>query len=123
MPYSQVQLYQEEDGSVPLLEWLKGLPAKVQDKCLVRLERLEEMGQALRRPEADYLQDGIYELRVRVRSIQYRMLYFFYGSQAAVVSHGFTKEGVVSPREIETAKQRRERVMARPARHLFNPEG
>ena len=86
-------------------------------------ERLEEVGQALRRPEADYLRDGIYELRIRVRNVHYRMLYFFYGSHVAVVAHGLAKRGVVPPRDMNTALQRKARVLARPAQHRFRPEG
>ena len=60
---------QKTNGSVPLLKWLDAQPAKVQDKCIVRVERLAEMGHGLRRPEADYLRNGIYELRAgRLRS-------------------------------------------------------
>lgn len=123
MPHTELLLYQEEDGSVPVLEWLRSLPAQAQDRCLVRLERLEEVGRSLRRPEADYLRDGIYELRIRVRNVHYRMLYFFYGSHVAVVAHGLAKQGVVPPRDIDTAMQRRARVLARPTQHLFRPEG
>lgn len=61
------------------LEWFTRLPAKVQDKCYVRLERLRDMGHELRRPEADYLRDGIYELRASLHGIHYRILYFFHG--------------------------------------------
>jgi hypothetical protein len=50
-----VVLYREEDGSCPFIEWFDKLPAKVQDKCYLRLERLREMGHELRRPEADIL--------------------------------------------------------------------
>src|SRR5205809_1103683 len=83
MPQTRVVFYRDDDGSVPLVEWLNGLPNKVQDKCQVRIERLREVGHELRRPEADYLRDGIYELRVRLRSANYRMLYFFHGNTAA----------------------------------------
>ena len=64
VPRTRVALYREEDGSCPFIEWFDKLPAKVQDKCYIRLERLREMGHELRRPEADFLGDGIYELRV-----------------------------------------------------------
>jgi hypothetical protein len=40
------------------------LQPKALDKCTVRIERPQEMGHELRRPEADFLRDGIYELRV-----------------------------------------------------------
>jgi len=64
MPLTKVVLYREDDGSVPLLDWLDGLQPKVIAKCRVRIERLRELGHELRRPEAYYLRDGIYELRV-----------------------------------------------------------
>lgn len=64
MPRTKVVFYREADGSVPVLEWFDGLPTKAQDKCRVRIQRLAELGHELRRPEADVLRDGIYELRV-----------------------------------------------------------
>ena len=54
------------------MEWFDELPAKVQDKCYLRLERLREMGHELRRPEADFLRDGIYELRVSLGGVHLR---------------------------------------------------
>ncbi len=44
MPETKVVLFAEADGTAPLLTWLDGLPAKVQMKCIVRLERLKAMG-------------------------------------------------------------------------------
>jgi len=73
MPQTAVVLFAEEDGSAPLVEWLDGQPVKVQDKCQVRVERLAELGHELRRPDGDYLRDGIYELRVRHQRVNYRM--------------------------------------------------
>jgi phage-related protein len=76
MPETPVFFFKEDDDTVPLLDWLDGLPAKVQDKCRLRIERLGQLGHELRRPEADFLRDGIYELRVRHQSVNYRMLSF-----------------------------------------------
>src|ERR1017187_5420794 len=78
MPRTKIALYREDDGTVPLLPWLDSIPDKARDKCVVRLERLRELGHELRRPEADFLRDGIYELRVALQGINYRMLYFFH---------------------------------------------
>jgi len=46
-----------------VLDWLDHLFKKIQAKAPVRIERLAEMGHELRRPEADYLRENIYELR------------------------------------------------------------
>ena len=119
MPRTEVVFFQDEDGTVPLLEWLDDLAEKAQDKCLAKLTRLEELGHELRRPEADYLRDGIYELRARLGSVNYRMLYFFHGNEAAVVSHGLTKEKEVPDKEIDLAVERKRRFEADPKKHTY----
>jgi phage-related protein len=118
MPRIDVVLFQESDGAVPVLEWLDELDQpKAVAKCLAMIERLREMGHELRRPEADYLRDGIHELRIRHGRVNYRLLYFFHRRIAAVISHGITKEDVVPPKEIERAVERMERFVADPDRH------
>jgi hypothetical protein len=86
MPQIEVVFYRDDDGSVPVLDWLDRLDDRARAKCVVRIERLKELGHELRRPEADYLRDGIYELRIRLQSVSYRILYFFHGRTAAVLA-------------------------------------
>ena len=93
------------------------LAQKAKVKCRLRIERLRELGHELRRPEADYLRNGIYELRFSLQGIQYRLLYFFYGNAAAVVSHGLVKERAVPHRDIEKAVERMERFNKDPRRY------
>jgi phage-related protein len=112
-------LFKIDDGSVPFLDWFGGIPPKAQDKCRVRLERLHQLGHELRRPEADFLRDGIYELRVALQGINYRMLYFFQGRDAVVVSHGIVKERVVPSKEIDLAVLRRAQFVADPRKHTY----
>jgi phage-related protein len=121
MPKTEVLFYLEGDGTVPIINWLDGLTENAQVKCLARMKRLEELGHELRRPEADFLRDGIYELRIGLRSINYRILYFFHQQLAAVVSHGLTKEQQVPPREIDMAIERMKKFKANPKRHTFKP--
>jgi putative component of toxin-antitoxin plasmid stabilization module len=80
---------------------------KARLKCRARIKRLAEFGHELRRPEADYLRDGIYELRVALQGRNYRMLYFFHGQVAAVVSHGLVKERAVPTDTAGSATTRR----------------
>src|SRR5437879_1218125 len=93
-----IHLFQEANGDVPFLEWLATLPRKARDKCRVRLGRLKELGNEMRRPEADYLRDAIYELRFKLQRVNYRVLYFFHGRSAVVLSHGLQKEKSIPPR-------------------------
>lgn len=117
MPQTRIVFYRDEKGRVPLLEWLNGLSNKAQDKCRVRIARLRELGHELRRPEADYLRDGIYELRVRLRSANYRILYFFHGDTAAVLTHGLAKERAVPAKEIDRAIGLKKQFVRDPAGH------
>jgi phage-related protein len=119
MPGTRVVFYQEADGTVPLLTWLDALTHKAQDKCRLKLERLRELGHELCRPEADYLRDEIYELRVSLQGVQYRMLYFFHGNVAAVVSHGIVKEQKVPPKDIDVAVRRKRLFEQNPHRHTY----
>ena len=86
MPTTRV-VYYREGGCALFQEWLDRLSVKPRDKCLARLELLERHGHGLTRPYADYLTSGIYELRAQFGRMNYRMLYFFHGTIAAVVSH------------------------------------
>ncbi len=122
MTKTRVIFYREDDGSVPILEWLDSLQEKALDKCTVRIERLAELGHELRRPEADFLRDGIYELRVGLQHVNYRMLYFFHGRTATVVSHGLVKEAEVPPKEIEKAIERKRKFEKNPKAHTYEEE-
>ena len=119
MPKTLVVFYKDRQGYVPVLEWLDALPAKIQDKCVVKLERLRELGHELRRPEADLLRNGIYELRVGREGMNYRILYFFHGRTAAVLAHGLTKEREVPSRDIERALERKRLFEEDPAGHTY----
>lgn len=115
-----VIFYKEEDEETALvLEWMKTIPEKAQLKCLSKIDRLKQEGHLLRRPEADLLRDKIYELRASLQGIHYRILYFFHGNLAAVVSHGIIKEDIVPQIEIERAIQRRKNFEANPEAHTY----
>lgn len=77
------------------------------------------MGHELRRPEADLLREGIYELRVGLQHVNYRMVYFFHGRMVAVVSHGLVKEAEVPPKEIEIAIERKRKFEKDPKAHTY----
>ena len=122
MPQTQVIFYRDSNGAVPVLTWLDDLFPKSRAKCIVKIERLRELGHELRRPEADYLRDDIYELRIAYRSVQYRLLYFFYQRNIVVISHGIVKEQRVPPTEIELAVQRKRIFEQNPEQHIYSEE-
>jgi phage-related protein len=107
------------------VEWLENL-RKENDKawanCKVQLERLAAFGHELRRPAADFLRDGINELRAKSGHVQYRLLYFFHGRNVAVVAHALTKEDKVPPIDIERALKRKAMFQANPEAHTYEED-
>jgi phage-related protein len=75
------------------------------------------LGRHLRRPEADYLRDGIYELRAAQGHVNFRILYFFQGRIAAVLTHALTKRDAVPEVEINRAIRRRRAFELAPEEH------
>jgi len=122
MPAVRVVFFQRAPGDSPVVEWLRELnraSPRAFDKCRAAVVRLARLGHELRRPEADYLGDGIYELRVRLGSVNYRLLYFFHGRSVCVVAHGLTKEAAIPVADLERALARRSSFAADPAGHTY----
>lgn len=119
MPSIQVKFFKEADGVVPFLEWYNKLTERAQAKCRVKLDRLAELGYEIRRPESDYLRDGIYELRAGLEGINYRILYFYFGREAVIVSHGIVKESIVPPKEIDQAIKNKMQFEQYPQLHTY----
>jgi len=98
-----VKFFEEEDGTAPFMAWFSAQGPRVQDKCFRSLKLLEDLGPSLHRPLADFLRDGIYELRIRHQRRNYRVLYFFAGKGTVVISHGLIKIDKVPSEEIDKA--------------------
>lgn len=120
MPATEVHLFRDDDGSVPILDWLAEVEArnrKTYEKCRAYVARLRDQGRDLRRPTADILRDGVYELRFQYLGVNYRILYGFVGQDVVMVSHGITKEITVPSKEIDLAAERLAKCRLDPERH------
>lgn len=122
MPETEVIYYQELPGKAPVVRWLERL--KTNDKrgfakCAALIRRLAQEGHELRRPAADYLIDGIYELRARAGNRQYRLLYFFHGRRVAVLGHALVKEAEIPVADLKRAVERKARFESDPEAHTY----
>jgi phage-related protein len=125
VPKTEVIFYRDERGQAPVVEWLRELrrkDKKAYAKCNARIQVLAQLGHELRRPMADYLRDGIHELRIRLGHVNYRILYFFHGQAVAILAHGLTKEDEVPNVDIERAIQRKEAFAQDPAKHSYQED-
>lgn len=122
MPKTTVLFFRDAGGGSPVVTWLQALrksDALAYAKCVAVIERLVEAGYELRRPTADMLRDGIYELRARRGHVNYRLLYFFHGRNVAIVAHALTKENVVPSADIERALARKRAFEASPSDRTY----
>lgn len=126
MPQTQVVFFQDGRGRVPALDWLQTLRKKDRKgyaNCVARIQLLVESGYELRRPAADYLRDGIYELRAKHQRTQYRILYFFQGQNVAILAHAITKEGAPVPTiDIERALKRKHLYAKDPETYTYRED-
>jgi phage-related protein len=123
---TRIIFYQDELGEAPVLDWLKVLLKKDRKgyaNCVARIQQLASSGYELRRPAADYLDNGIYELRAKHIHVQYRILYFFYGQNVAILAHAITKNTDQVPVvEIERAMKRKQLFEKNPKIHTYVEE-
>jgi phage-related protein len=110
----KAEYYQKDDGSLPVEEYILSLDYKMKAKVLRTISLLEEYGARLGAPYSKYLRDGIFELRIKQSSNSTRVLYFFFEDRRIILTNGFTKKTLRTPRsEFKLAKDRREHFLRR----------
>ena len=85
----------------------------------MRIERLKELGNQLRRPEADYLRDGIYDCASVSRASTIASCTSSPAGPWRCFRTVWSKEREVPSREIELAIRRKSRFEADPEAHTY----
>ena len=80
------------------------------------------LGYEARRPLAENLGDGIYELRIRHGHVQFRVLYAFGQRGEIVLLHALQKERLIPVMDLRRAQQRRDAYLKDPDRHGYQEE-
>lgn len=106
MPRVEVRVFCDSDKKSQFLDWYRELEdqdKRAFAKCNALILRLESLGNELRRPIADILRDGIWELRIRTGHVNRRVLYGFCGPKVVVLLGGLEKTRKVPTAAIEKA--------------------
>lgn len=102
-----VYYFVDKDGVSPVKEFIASLPLKEQAKVYAYIRELKKQGNNLRRPMADYLKSGIYELRPKDN----RVFYFFYLHDSVVLVHAIKKRtSEVPENELRLCFKRKDEV-------------
>ena len=106
----EVDVYQKENGRIPIKEFLEGLPSKLRAKAYRDMEMLRKHGSDLKEPyvkpvKGKYGKD-LYELRIKFANDIARIFYFTYHNNKFILLHGFIKKTMKTPvQEIIRAKE------------------
>ena len=106
--------YEDENSNSEIYEFIENLRINEQAKLSGWLSVLQEKGPELPRPYSDLLEDGIHELRIKLKGNQVRILYFFCFKEYIILTHSFIKRtDKVPEKEIKKAKKIRENFLKR----------
>lgn len=100
-----IEFYEKVNGNIPIEEFLLTLDKRMRAKILGIMGILQEKGNLLREPYSKHLEDGIFEIRVKIGTDITRILYFFYFDGKIIFTNGFIKKSLKTPKqEIVQAK-------------------
>jgi len=110
-----VNFYKTVDGKCPVQDFLDALPGKVAQKVVWVFDLLEDLGIV----PATYFKklpgtEDIWECRIQYGSNIYRIFSFFDSHAVVILTHGFQKKRMKTPRqEIERAESYRRDYLKR----------
>ena len=110
----EIEMYEKEDGSCPVAEFLDELEPKMWAKVTRNIDVLSEHNLNLREPLIKPVENGIFELRTQSGNNIARVFYFFFVGKKIILTNGFAKKTQETPpTEIELAKKYRDEYFAR----------
>lgn len=110
----KIVYYEDSNGVSQVYDFINSQKVTNQAKISSWLSLLEEKGPVLPRPYADFLRNGIHELRIKLSGNQFRILYFFCFKDFVVLTNSFTKTtSRVPEKQIRMAEKHREDFLAR----------
>ncbi len=105
----RITFYEDENGKVPVKEFIDSLPELVQGKFIYIVDLLEEYGLEVKEPYVKSMTGykKLKEVRIKGKDNIYRVMYFTFKDKTFVMLHGFVKKSEKTPvKEIEIAEKR-----------------
>ena len=113
----EIQYFETANGRRPVQEFVDALDARSKAKIARTLDLLEELGVKLGMPYAKHVEGDMWEIRTRVGSNQYRIIYFLFAGGAFILLHGLLKKsGQIPQRDLRMARDRRTESLKRGRR-------
>ncbi len=105
-----IYYYKDAGGRDQITSFIDSLDIHDQQKVLAYIGLLKEHGHNLRRPIADYIGNGLYELRPKGN----RVFYFFFLKDSAVLVHAIKKKtNAIADTDIKVSIRRKSEFIER----------
>ena len=88
----EVDFYRLPDGSSPVQDFMDGMEKNMRAKSLSGIAALKQAGNTLREPFSRYIDDGVFELRIKVSTNISRIFYFFQSGKRIILTNGYVKK-------------------------------
>ena len=110
----EIEYFETAKGRCPVQEFIDSLDARSKAKIARTLDLLQQFGIKLGMPYAKHVEGDMWELRTRVGSNQYRVIYFLFTGGVFILLHGFMKKsGPIPQQDLRTARDRRAEFLTR----------
>jgi len=114
----KAELYEKENGKIPVLEFILNLNPKQQAKIYREIDLLEKFGSDLHYPHVGSIKGkrytDLWELRIELASDIFRVFYFLPKNNKAILLHGIVKQKQKTPKkELDTALERMKEYLRR----------
>jgi phage-related protein len=100
----ECRFFKTSEGTEPVREWLKTLRADDMKEIGADIERIQWRW-PVSKPLVGTLGGGLFEVRTKIETLQYRVLFCIIDS-SMVLLHGFVKKSRTAPDEIALGRKR-----------------
>ncbi len=88
----EIEYYLTNTGKAPVKEFIDSMPLKARARTFKTFELIEEYGLRIGEPHIKYLEENLWEIRVRAEEGVFRFIFTISGKKIIVLLHGFQKK-------------------------------
>lgn len=102
----RIVIYEKENGSRPFYDFIENLDISTKADIFYSIDMLKEKGNSIRAPLSKKIDKCIFELRIKNKVNNCRILYFFCINRTIVITNGFIKKSNRTPKvELDKANR------------------
>lgn len=93
----EIIFYTKQDNTQPVVDFLESLTPQEKAKIVKKIQILEIYGNLIQAKFLEFLQSGLFQIRVQSKDNYLRIIYFFYINKKIILLLGFKKKTNKTP--------------------------